>query len=292
MLRIDLSASPVASLAFDPLSGALATGRKDGTVWILDPAGDGHELQGLANVGSAVSGLAFHPAGELLLGLRSAVVGLTGEQSVENLPVRAKAKESPISLAVVSDKLLAVGFGDPPHAAWGHVSLFEYPTGKLRPPTFTEPHGVRAVTAHPRSKTLAWSNGSRRVTVRDITRPDPIQFNLSHVSPAIAIHPDGNVVAAAIGYDVAILDVSRKQQRATIRGHGGTVAAVAFSPDGRTLATGSWDKSVRFWEVGSWAERSAFRWEIGRILALAFSPDGTRVAAGSDTGSVLVWDLE
>ena len=70
------------------------------------------------------------------------------------------------------------------------------------------------------------------------------------------------------------------------------VYALAFSPDGSTLASGSWDQTVRLWDVATGRERASFKWPIGRVTALAYAPDGLRLAAGGDLGAVVVWDVE
>ncbi len=292
MLRIDASTSPVYSLAFRPDSALLASGGAKGEVFVTDSGGT---PVGSHNLGSQASrnALQYAPSGDRLAvadGVQFLELG--ADDVTQTYQTGGYADSRVTGLGYLDDRLLVVGSGDRALNAPGAVALWTLPVGKRREPTFSEPHGVRALAVHPSGKTIVWANGSRRVTVRNITKPDPVHFNLMHNSTSVAVHPDGNLVAAAIGYEVAVLDVARKQQRATLRGHGGTVAAVAFSPDGRTLATGSWDKTVRFWEVGTWAERTAFKWNVGRVLALAFAPDGTRAAAGGDTGAVLVWDLE
>ena len=68
--------------------------------------------------------------------------------------------------------------------------------------------------------------------------------------------------------------------------------AVAVSPDGETVATGSWDETVKLWDIRSGQERATFKWPIGRVYSLVFAPDGLRLAAGGDRGSVVVWDVE
>ena len=68
-----------------------------------------------------------------------------------------------------------------------------------------------------------------------------------------------------------------------------SVWSLAISPDGRTVATGHYDGSVRLWEVATGKERRCFVGHQDRVRALAFSPDGKRLASASIDTSVLVW---
>jgi WD40 repeat protein len=72
----------------------------------------------------------------------------------------------------------------------------------------------------------------------------------------------------------------------TLKGHNSTVAAVAFSPDGRRLATTSDDLVAKIWDAETGAELFALPGGGG----LAFSPDGNRLAIGASDGNVTVYD--
>jgi WD40 repeat protein len=71
-------------------------------------------------------------------------------------------------------------------------------------------------------------------------------------------------------------------------------ARLAFAPDGATLASASWDKSVRLWNTES-AEPLELPWKEGRprhtdwIWSVAFSPDGRVLASGGSDSKVIVW---
>ncbi len=75
-------------------------------------------------------------------------------------------------------------------------------------------------------------------------------------------------------------------------GHNGAVTALAFSPDGRWLATGSDDTIVRLWKVGQEiADPILLKGHSQAIIGLAFSPDGSRVVSASKDLTIRLWNL-
>ncbi|KAI9766575.1 MAG: hypothetical protein M1839_004873 [Geoglossum umbratile] len=78
----------------------------------------------------------------------------------------------------------------------------------------------------------------------------------------------------------------------TLEGHSGWVNSVVFSPDGKWLATGSEDETVKLWDAETGTLQSTLEGGLGRVWSVTFSPDGKWLAAGSEDETVKLWDAE
>lgn len=83
-----------------------------------------------------------------------------------------------------------------------------------------------------------------------------------------------------------------KELLLTLRGHSGDVDSVAFSPDGKRLATASNDQTAKVWDAESGKELLTLRGHLDAVSGVTYSPDGKHLATTSDDQTAKVWDAE
>ena len=78
----------------------------------------------------------------------------------------------------------------------------------------------------------------------------------------------------------------------TWQGHSNWVSWVAFSPDRKTLASSSSDRTIKFWDCHSGECLQTWQGHTDWIYSVAYSPDGKILASGSADGTIKFWDIK
>lgn len=123
---------------------------------------------------------------------------------------------------------------------------------------------------------------------RTFTAPSRVQFT------SVAIDPSAEVVAAGSydDFEIHLWSVQTAQLLDRLNGHEGPVSSLSFSADGKILASGSWDKTVRIWNVfGRQTHVEPLQLQAD-ALSVAIRPDSKQIAVSSLDGQISFWDPE
>jgi anti-sigma factor RsiW len=224
-------------------------------------------------------------------------------------------KPAEIKAAAFSPGSTTLATGD----TGGTVRLGDVQRGDLLRTLHAGTGPVNAVAFAPDGQTLATGNSDGRVRIVRVGSGEILKrfdCGAGQLIQCLAYSPDGKILAVG-GFDrprlvpriadtdgnmnisdknadistVRLFEVGSWKERALLAGHHGAVTTLAFSPDGRLLATAGADRTIRLWHVSNGKLAAAFKGHKGRVNSLAFTPDGTLLLSGADDKTVKLWDV-
>ena len=324
--------SGILTLAVSPVDGTVFTGGKDGTIRQWDPA-TGRELGIIGNLPHQVFRLTITPDGKALLvgegdddnnytdyGYRLWLWSISERREIRRFPRTGGLEGSHfVNHAVFSPDGTKVA---------ADLDVFDTATGALLAtfrdrkfannqlasftPSFFSHDGRQVITAEAEGARI-WdiATGKEvRWAIRSKFQVDSVGvggLSVRRLLPAVMSH-DSRFMATSGSYyfngwvkerfdpAIRIWDLATGREVATLEGHGEPVGDLAFSHDGRLLAscTGDWrtkDRTVRIWDAASGRELRRLEGHLAMVRAVAFTPDDRSLISCSDDATALVWDV-
>jgi WD40 repeat protein/energy-coupling factor transporter ATP-binding protein EcfA2 len=266
------------------------------SAWENDPDGEiriwdvetGNLLKVLNRKAGGVNSMAFSPNGKRLASgdtdeVRLWDIGINETQNVlsghdDNINSVAFSPDGKILASASSDKT---------------VRLWDVKTGGELRNLKGHSDAVTDVAFSPDGKMLASVSADKTVRLWDMKsgKSFSVLTGCSY-STSVSFSTDGNMLASTDNDSVLLWDIKTRKELRNLKGHNEMVIDIAFSHDGKILASASKDKTIRLWDIKNGKEISIFNGHNDTVNSVAFSPDGTMLASASSDETIRLWDVK
>lgn len=173
-----------------------------------------------------------------------------------------------------------------------YIKIWDAQTGQLMRNFEAHKSMVTALSFGLDNKTLTSGSWEPRIKIWDAVNGDEIAV-MSHAVTekvtALSYSPDHKLMAVAAFDSIRLFDAEKNFIRA-FGGHTNTINEVCFSPDGKRIASASWDRTVRIWDVATGKCIKTLKGHLANVNSVSFGPDGNTIVSAADDGLVRICD--
>ncbi|MHC1733436.1 MAG: toll/interleukin-1 receptor domain-containing protein [Bacteroidales bacterium] len=207
-----------------------------------------------------------------------------------------QAEDAPFDLAVLLSQE-AIRIYDSPENRSSFQAILEENASIIRYFRGKKSSGVYSVAISPDGKFLAFGSNDGLIFLYDLNDyafMGTLNDGSGKTVNCVAFSPDGRILASGGEYSIIFWDVNTLQPRSVpLMKHLAPIYSVAFSHDGKTLASGSLDNTIILWDVAAYKQiGTPFVGHTSAVLSVAFSPDGKTLASGSYDNTIILWDID